>query len=175
MESQKELDGAMVRMLERLEPFAGIREMRSEARDVMAQMEEMQRKLEDIRRQTPQNAGKQRQELDEKSQEKLDGAVEQQAKLERGTSAMLEKMEKASRENSKKSDQIAQAVQKALQKPEVAKLRESSEQAKRQIEANQLSEAIKSQEQARESVQELLDSLEAVSYTHLTLPTTPYV
>ena len=160
MESQKELDGAMVRMLEKLEPFAGIREMRSDARDVMAQMEEMQRKLEDIRRQTPQNAGKQRQELDEKSLEKLDGAVEQQAKLERGTSAMLEKMEKASRENSKKSDQIAQAVQKALQKPEVAKLRESSEQARRQIEANQLSEAIKSQEQARESVQELLDSLE---------------
>lgn len=157
---QKELEKELKGMLEKLEPFAGIREMRSNAREVLAQMEEMRRRMEDMRRDAPQNAGKQRSELDEKSREKLDSLGEQQSRLERDTGSLLDKLDKASREGGKQNEAQARAMRGALEKPEVRQLRESMTETKREVEANQITQAMKSQERSRDGLQEILESLE---------------
>lgn len=147
-------------MLKNLEPWAGLTEMRADARETLLELEEMKRKVEDTQKQDPSASGKKADELTPMQKEKIENLSLQQNKVAQKAQNLLDKMNKSMQENKRQDESATKNIKEALDSPDVKDLKNNLRSAKEEIESNRLMEASKSQAKAAEGVQEILNKLE---------------
>lgn len=81
LKKQQEVEKKLEGLLKNLEPWAGLTEMRADARETLLELEEMKRKVEDTQKQDPSASGKKADELTPMQKEKIENLSLQQNKV----------------------------------------------------------------------------------------------
>ena len=160
LKKQQEVEKKLEGLLKNLEPWAGLTEMRADARETLLELEEMKRKVEDTQKQDPSASGKKADELTPMQKEKIENLSLQQNKVAQKAQNLLDKMNKSMQENKRQDESATKNIKEALDSPDVKDLKNNLRSAKEEIESNRLMEASKSQAKAAEGVQEILNKLE---------------
>jgi|GEM_PF-396750 len=160
LKKQEEVEKGLEGLLKNLEPWAGLTEMRSDARETLLKLEELKRKLEDNQKQDPSASGKKTEELTPMQKEKIEYLSEQQNKVAQKAQNLLDKMNKSTQEKRGLDESATKNIKDALELPVVKELKTNLRSAKEEIETNRLTDAAKSQAKVVEGVQEILDKLE---------------
>ena len=160
LKKQQEVEKGLDGLLKNLEPWAGLTEMRSDARETLLELEELKRKLEDTQKQDPSASGKKADELTQMQKERIDNLAAQQNKAAQKAQNLLDKMNKSTQEKKGLDESATKNIKDALELPDVKDLKANLRSTKEEIESNRLTEASKSQAKAVEGVQEILDKLE---------------
>jgi hypothetical protein len=160
LNKQQDIEKSLEGLLKNLEPWAGLTEMRSDARETLLELEELKRKLEDNQKQDPSASGKKIDELTPMQKEKIEGLSLQQNKVAQKAQNLIDKMNKSSEEKKGIDESIAKNIKDALELPDVKDLKNNLRSAREEIESNRMTEASKSQSKAVEGVREILEKLE---------------
>jgi hypothetical protein len=160
LKNQQEVEKSLDGLLKNLEPWAGLAEMRSDARETLLELEDLKRKLEDTQKQDPSALGKKADELTPMQKEKIENLSAQQNKVAQKAMNLVDKMNKSTQEKKGLEESVAKNIKDALELPDVKELKNNLRSAKEEIESNRLTDASKSQAKAVEGVQELLEKLE---------------
>ncbi len=160
LKKQQEIEKGLEGLLKNLEPWAGLTEMRSDAREALLELEELKRKLEDTQKQEPSALGKKIDELNSMQKEKIEGLSLQQNKAAQKAQTLIDKMNKSTQEKKGLDESVAKNIKDALELPDVKELKTNLRSVKEEIESNRLTDASKSQAKAVEGVREILDKLE---------------
>ena len=160
LKKQQEVEKGLEGLLKNLEPWAGLTEMRSDARETLLKLEELKRKLEDTQKQDASASGKKTEELTSVQKEKIENLSEQQNKVAQKAQNLMDKMNKSTQEKKGLDESATKNIKDALELPSVKELKTNLRSAKEEIESNRLTDAAKSQAKAVEGVQEILDKLE---------------
>lgn len=160
IKNQNEIEKMLDGLLKNLEPWAGLTEMRSDARAALLELEEVKRKLEESTKLDPSSIGKKLDELSNQQKEKLQNLSNQQIKAAQKAQTLLDKMNQLAGDNKKQDEALAKNINDALELPDVKQLNENLNAAKKETDANRLIEASKLQSKAVDAVKEILEKLE---------------
>ena len=123
-------------LLKNLEPWAGLAEMRSDARETLLELEDLKRKLEDTQKQDPSALGKKTDELTPLQKEKIENLSAQQNKVAQKAMNLVDKMNKSTQEKKGLEESVAKNIKDALELPDVKELKNNLRSAKEEIESN---------------------------------------
>lgn len=160
LKKQSEIEKGIDGLLKNLEPWAGLNEMRSEARESLLEMEAFNRKLEETKKRDPGSIGRKTDDLTPDQKEKIEELSSQQNKAAQKAQGLVDKITKSLLENKKLDESVAKNVRKLLDLPNVRDLKENLNQAKQDIESNRLTEASRSQTKAADGVRDIVEKLE---------------
>jgi hypothetical protein len=155
---QEEAQRTFQDLLKLLEPWSSTREVKSLAKSILQDQQQLTAQTENLSKQVP--AGAERADLKPQERAELDRGAELQNKLAERTSGLLEKMQRLARERESKDPQVAKQLKEAAQRGAENNVAGKMQQARESIEANQLARAGERQQQSAGAMEEVVRKLE---------------
>lgn len=155
---QEEVERTLNDLLNRLEPWSSLREIKGEAGRVLQDQKQLQGQVDEL-----QNKNFPRDEpsrLEPGEREKLVDLKTAQQRLEERTRQLLDKMKRLAEERSAKDPDAAQQLQAALEKATQGDVAGQMKTAREQIQANRLGQASRAQQKSAEELNNVIKALE---------------
>ena len=156
---QEEVERTLGALLDRMEPYASARELRSDANHLLEEQQKLQQTLDEFtgRKDFPQGADRDR--LSDPQRAELDAAHDAQKKLEERTNQLLGKVQRVAEERKDRDPDTARALQDARQKAAEANIAGRMNEAAEAIARNQLNNARQKQQAGAAGLQKLVKDL----------------
>lgn len=156
---QEEVEKTLNDLLNRvLDPFASTSEVRGEAKTILQEQRRLLQQTEELNKQM---LGDKPETLPQPQQAQLEQTKDDQRRLESRTNQLIEKMDQVRENREKKGDQeTAQEMKAALEAARKGNIAGQMQQAREQIQKNQLNQAAQSQREGVKQLEELVKQLE---------------
>jgi hypothetical protein len=154
---QQEVERTLTDLLARLEPFTNNREIQGEARKILQEQKELANKEQDLQNKVPD--GMDPKKLPPEQQADLRNLAEEQKKLEQRAEQLIQKMKNVANEREKKDPEGAKDLRNVADMAQKENIAGKMDQARDQIEKNQLNKARENQKKAAESLEKVVKDL----------------
>jgi hypothetical protein len=158
---QEEVEKTINDLLTRLEPWSSSREIKGEANRLLEEQKQLQQEVEKLMdRKGEDTFFKPREELNERQRAELDNLKEAQQRLEERARQLLSKMDRVAQERAEKDRETANELRGALKEAKEGNIDGKMAEARKQLEQNQLGEALGKQKDSVAELQKLVKNLE---------------
>ncbi len=157
-QSQEEIERTLTDLLARLEPWSSDRELKGEANKLLQEQKDLIQKAQDLDRQGLE--GQHPDRLTSGQKIDLRNLAEEQQRLERRTSELVEKIKNVAEERGKKDPERAAELRQAAEQAQKDNIAGKMQDARREIDANHLSRARDQQRAAAAALEKALKNLD---------------
>jgi hypothetical protein len=156
---QEEVEKTLLDLLSRLEPWATTQEIKGEAKSILQEERKLNQETE--AKQQDKSFGTKLEELTAPQRAELERLQEEQQKLEQRTNELLDKMDRVSQERTKDRDlETARELQNARKVGTDSNVAGTMQDARTNLENNNLGAASKAQKESVKKLEELVKELE---------------
>jgi hypothetical protein len=155
---QEEVATTFADLLKLLEPWAGINELKAEAKTILQEQNSLQQETKNLDKDETRGQGTDR--LPPPQRAALDKSAESQQKLAERASELFGKMKRMARDQKVKDAALAEKLDSAAAVGAAKDIGGQMKIAADRIKANQLGDALKAQQNAREAMENMVQALE---------------